>query len=469
MKSTNLCNLKITPYPYQLKGIERGIELKRYINGDECGLGKTLMALATIATAGATPALVICPSSLKINWQREVEKFTNLKALILTDSVKSTFPYLVKMKMFDVVITNYESLRKYFVLDAPVNFTLKDVVFQPSIKIFKSVILDESHRVKDSSAQQTKFTRGICKDKEWVIMLTGTPVVNSPMDLATQLAIMGRMQDFGGLSYFKNRYSTGRNLDELNHRIDSLCYFRREKREVFKDMPKLIRSKVYVELDNCVREEYDTCQNDLRQYLKEYRMLEDPEIRKKMRMKALIKFMTLRYISSMGKVMPVISMVRDMNTNVVIFCSHHDIVNKLMLAFPKAVAVTGRESQAEKQAAVDAFQAHEADIIICSIKAAGVGLTLTASSHEIFVELPWTYADLTQCESREDRIGQKESVNSYITLSKDTIDSRLFKIIMDKRSIASKITGSDDDIPNDEKYFEELMSCLNESGTGECV
>ena len=119
-------------------------------------------------------------------------------------------------------------------------------------------------------------------------------------------------------------------------------------------MPKLIRSKVYVELDDCVREEYDTCQNDLRQYLKEYRMLEDPEIRKKTRMKALIKFMTLRHISSMGKVMPVISMVRDMNTNVVIFCSHHVIVNKLMLAFPKAVAVTGRESQAEKQAAVDA-------------------------------------------------------------------------------------------------------------------
>lgn len=469
MKSTNLCNLKITPYPYQLKGIERGIELKRYINGDECGLGKTLMALATIATAGATPALVICPSSLKINWQREVEKFTNLKALILTDSVKSTFPYLVKMKMFDVVITNYESLRKYFVLDAPNNFTLKDVVFQPSINIFKSVILDESHRVKDSSAQQSKFTRGICKDKEWVIMLTGTPVVNSPMDLATQIAIMGRIKEFGGLSYFKNRYSAGENLNELNAMIHDMCYFRREKKEVFQDMPKLTRSTVFVELDKCVREEYDTCLNDLRQYLSEYRGLTDTEIKKRMRMKALVKFMNLRHISSMGKVMPVISMVRDMNTNVVIFCSHHDIVDQLLLAFPNAVTVTGRDSQAEKQAAVDAFQSREVNIIICSIKAAGVGLTLTASSHEIFVELPWTYADLTQCEAREDRIGQKESVNSYIALGKDSIDDRLFRIIMDKRSIASKITGSDDDIPSDERYFEELMSCINESGTGKCV
>ena len=77
--------LKIEPYPYQLKGIARGLELKRFMNCDEPGLGKTLQSIATINLANAFPCLVICPSSLKINWQREWEKFTDKKAMVLTD------------------------------------------------------------------------------------------------------------------------------------------------------------------------------------------------------------------------------------------------------------------------------------------------------------------------------------------------------------------------------------------------
>lgn len=83
-------NLKIQPYPYQLKGIARGLELKRFMNCDEPGLGKTLQSIATINLADAFPCLVVCPSSLKINWQREWEKFTDKKAMILTDKVRDT-------------------------------------------------------------------------------------------------------------------------------------------------------------------------------------------------------------------------------------------------------------------------------------------------------------------------------------------------------------------------------------------
>lgn len=463
MKYTDSHNaLKITPYPYQQEGIEKGMELKRFINGDECGLGKTFQALATVALANAVPALVICPASLKINWQRECEKFTSLRPLILTDATKSTFPYLVQMGMFDVVITNYESLRKYFVVDAPKDFKLKDVVFQPAIRMFRSVILDESHRVKDPSAQQTKFAKGICSGKDYVIMLTGTPVVNTPQDMATQLAIMGRLSEVGGYTYFVNRYGRGENLEELQSEIRGKCYFRREKRNVFTDMPKLTRSTIVVDMDPDTRKEYDTCENDLRRYLAEYKNCTDSEIKRKMRMKALVMFMNLRHISSVGKVKAAISFIRDMDNNIVVFCEHHDIVDSIVSAFPSAVTVTGRNSQVEKQSAIDMFQARKVQIIVCSIKAAGVGLTLTASSHEMFVELPWTFADLTQCEAREDRIGQTEPVNSYVLLSADSIDTRLYRIIMDKKSIAHRITGSVEDVMNDSMYFDELINCVND-------
>ena len=109
--------LKVEPYPYQREGILYGLDRKRLIIGDEPGLGKTLQSIGIVDTAGAYPCLVICPSSLKINWQREAEKFTDAKALVLTDAVRTTWPYLLQMQMYQYAICNYESLRKYFVWD----------------------------------------------------------------------------------------------------------------------------------------------------------------------------------------------------------------------------------------------------------------------------------------------------------------------------------------------------------------
>ena len=85
------------------------------MNCDEPGLGKTLQSIATINIAGAFPCLVICPSSLKINWMREWEKFTDKKAMILTDKVRDTWTFFFQTGMHQVFIVNYESLKKYFV------------------------------------------------------------------------------------------------------------------------------------------------------------------------------------------------------------------------------------------------------------------------------------------------------------------------------------------------------------------
>ena len=166
-----MINLKVEPYEYQKEGIEAGLRWKRFLIGDEPGLGKTLQSIGVVDTANAYPCLVICPSSLKINWQREFEKFTDKKALVLDNSVLTTWPYLLRMSMHHVAVVNYESLRKYFVWDIHArkgqSFRLKDVVFCPEINLFKSVIIDESHRVKDPTAQQTIFEigRASCRER----------------------------------------------------------------------------------------------------------------------------------------------------------------------------------------------------------------------------------------------------------------------------------------------------------------
>ncbi len=450
---------KYSPYNYQEEGIKKTLEMKRCINGDEMGLGKTGQAIVSVARAKATPCLVICPASLKINWEREVENFTDLRPLILNDAVKSTFPYFIgQLNLYDVVIVNYESLRKYFVVKAEKGAKLKDIVFQDVIKQFKSVIIDESHRCKNPSTATARFVMGICDGKEYINMLTGTPIVNDTMDLATQLCILGRIGDFGGYSNFVNQYSEGKHLSELNAILHNSCYFRRGKREVLKDLPDLTRSKVITELSN--QEEYDLCENDLRSWLKDYKKLTDAEAKKKMRMQALVKFMNLRKLAGQGKVDAAISFIKDSSEQIVVFAEHHDIVDALLEELPDAVCVTGRQNAIQKQAAIDAFQAGQRKVIICSIKAAGVGLTLTASSNVLFVNLPWTFSDLTQCESRCHRNSQKNAVNSWILIGsrgeKETIDSYLYYLIMKKGSMASRVTGATDDALKDEKYFDEL-------------
>lgn len=462
MTATINHHLRLNPYPYQLDGIAFGLKHRRILIGDEPGLGKTLQSIGIVDTAGAYPALVICPSSLKINWQREFEKFTDKKALILDNATRTAWPYFLQIGMFHVAIVNYESLRKYFVWDTGgKEFRLKDVVFNDAIKVFRSVIIDESHRVKDPSAQQTIFTRGIAEGKEWRILLSGTPVVNRAEDLVAQLSIMGRLQEFGGRAKFLADYGENDNLEELSQQLYRRCMIRREKEKVLTQLPDKTRTDLYVDIAN--REEYSLAEADLAEYLRQYTECTDREIRRKMRMEALVKFMTLRSLSAVGKVKQAIDFVRVFLASgkpLILFCSLHEIVDELCKAFPEAVTVTGRDNATDKQAAVDAFQSGDAKLIVCSIKAAGVGLTLTASSNVAFIELPWTYADCCQCEDRAHRIGQKDNVNCYYLLGHHTIDHTLYRLIHHKKSIAAQIMAASDDIPTDTLYFDQLAQAF---------
>jgi SWI/SNF-related matrix-associated actin-dependent regulator 1 of chromatin subfamily A len=481
-------NIPRTPFPFQKKGIAYMMEKRRCINGDQPGLGKTTQAIAAAVALQAKCILVICPSSLKLNWQKEWLEVAGRKSLIMSDSMRNTWHTYYNVGMANIFICNYESLKKYFVQPGWTKpkdgtFRMNTIPFRPTINLFDTVIVDESHRCKDGTTQQTKLVMGICRSKENVFLLTGTPIVNKPKDLVAQLHINnmlkdvvahlpqpidahGRPTDGSGYKRFMNRYCEGgsgaSNLKELNSRLTKTCFFRREKADVLKDLPPKIRQVILCDITN--RTEYNKAERDFVDYLKSVKGCTDSEIKKKLRGEVMVKIGVLKQISARGKMNEVkdhIDEVISSGEKIIVFCSLREIGDKIKEMYPGAVMVRGGMSDEEKNAAVVAFQNDpKVKVIICSIKAAGVGLTLTASSRELFVEFPWTFADCEQCEDRAHRIGQLDSVQSGYLLGENTIDRWCYDLIQKKKSIAQIVTGAVDEVQ--EEIIDELLNLFNQ-------
>ncbi|PZX18081.1 SWI/SNF-related matrix-associated actin-dependent regulator 1 of chromatin subfamily A [Breznakibacter xylanolyticus] len=466
--------LNMTPFPYQKTGIACSLNFKRLIVGDQPGLGKTGQAIATITGANAFPCLVICPSSLKINWQREWTMWAGKKAMILNDRNRDTWHLFANPKnnlfgvsaMVDVFITNYESLKKYFVASIINNggpLRLDQIRFKENINIIKSVIIDESHRVKDASTQQSKIVKGVASGKEYILALTGTPVVNKPRDLVSQLGIIDQLKVFGGHKHFVDRYCQegGTNLKELNFLLRKNCFYRREKTEVLKDLPAKMRQIAYCDITT--RKEYRDALADLEKYLKLYRQATDEQVARSMKGEVMVRIGVLKNISARGKINDVVDYVKDViesGEKIVVFVHLKEVAQMLLKFFPSAVTILGDDDMQTRQRNIDSFQKDpDTQIIICSIKAAGVGITLTASSRVAFVEQPWHPADSEQCEDRCHRIGQKDSVQCIYFLGKDTIDEWIYKVIEEKRSIANTIVGAVDEVET--SIMESVMSLFN--------
>ena len=180
------------------------IQFKSCIQADDMGLGKTMQTILAIDEQKSFPCLIICPASLKINWEEEISTWSNRRGMILNDSIKNTFPLLYQAGIADYFIVNYESLKKFFVIDIPKrkDFRLADIVFNKYKDFFKSVVIDESHRIKDPTTIQAKITAGICINKKNVYCLSGTPVLNKTIELAPQLIVTDKIKYFGGYKKF---------------------------------------------------------------------------------------------------------------------------------------------------------------------------------------------------------------------------------------------------------------------------
>ena len=464
-------NMLVEPYEYQKEGIAYALEKKRCIMGDEPGLGKTAQAIGVLTVSKAFPALVICPASLKVNWQRELKKFGGLNAVILSDENRSTWHRFWELKRQDgrpcaeVFITNYESLRKFFVqrVRRESRFTLKSVDFDERKDIFRTVIIDESHKCKSRSTQQSKFVQGIAQGKEYILELTGTPVVNNNTDLIQQLTIMGRLNDFGGYSKFMARYCAGlrqsSHLKELNYLLRKNCFFRRLKKDVLTQLPDKTRSYLVMDIDN--RKEYKDAERDIIKYLVQYRDADDEKIQKAVRGAIMVKMGILKQISAKGKVQGAIDIIHntiDGGQKLIVFCFLKEVVAALKAEFRDAVTVTGDDNDKQKQYAVDRFQTDEScRLIILNYRSGGTGLTLTAASNVLFVEWPWTAADCSQAEDRAHRNGQNNAVNCVYLLGRETIDEYMYNLIQSKREISNGVTGTEEDVEEKKISQQDLV------------
>lgn len=461
----------LNPYSYQLEGVRYALDNKRCIFGDQPGLGKTLQAICSVVKAhreamvyGETfPVLVICPAALKVNWKREFKKFAGIEACILDDSNRASWEKFWELKRPDgealcpVFITNYESLKKFFVIKVKntSRFTLASIEFDERVRLFKSVIIDESHKCKSSKTQQAKFVEGICKGKKWIFALTGTPVVNNNTDLIQQLRILGRLDDFGGYKQFVSRFCDGpkqsSNMKELHYRLWCCCFFRREKAKVLTQLPDKMRQYITCEITN--RKEYQDAENNFLKYLRQYKHADDDKIARAMRGEVMVRMGILKEIAARGKVKAVADFIHDVidgGEKLIMFAYLKEVVMALKEEFPDAVTVTGSDNITQKQNAVDRFQNDpECKLIILNYKSGGTGLTLTASSRVGFIEFPWTYSDCEQAEDRAHRNGQKNAVNCYYFLGDKTIDEYMYKVIQTKKDIANEVTGTTTQIDED--------------------
>ena len=462
-------SIKAELLPYQRAGVSYASNARRTFIADEMGLGKTLQAIATIEyVQDSYPAVVVCPPSLILNWKAEYNRWLpDRKVAVVTN--RREFP---ESGTYDVVVVGYSNITKW----------------EKELSRHRSYVFDESHYCKTVTAQRTKSAQKIAKSapREGIVLcLTGTPVTNRPSEYASQLDILGRLKEFGGLWGFYRRYCnayqdsfgqwniTGHShLDELNDKLRGVCYIRRTKEQVLSELPPVIHSPVVVEGSVAGMKEYKKAEADIIQYLVDRakqiaRELGEPvgSAAVVARIKAesnehLVRLSVLRRLSARAKMPIVEEWVQeriDDGKKVVIAAHHRDIVDELARKFGN-LRIQGGMSVEEVEEQKRKFQTlpvTEAPVIVLSIQAAKTGHTLTSAQDVLFVELPWTPADVDQTYSRCHRLGQKGSVVATYMLTHGTIDKDIYSLIERKRSVVNVAT--DGGLPIEEANTAQLL------------
>lgn len=445
--------------PYQRAGIAYGMSRDAVLIADEMGLGKTIQAIGIANASSAKRILVICPASLKLNWAREMSKWlTGTRTIGVVVSGKP-FPAT------QVAIINYELLKKFRV----------ELRTQP----WDLLVADEAHYLKNSKAQRTIEVVGSSsrsKDKvEQIpakrrVLLTGTPIVNRPIELWPLVHYLNPAE-YKNFFAFAKRYCNGHNngygwdfsghsnLPELQNRLRASLMIRRMKADVLTDLPAKRRQIIALEPDEAGRKAIAAEQAAEQAHEAEAEALmiavelakasEDPtdyqNAVNKLRDFSTAKFAEigkLRYATAMAKLPTVLEHVADSmdDGKVIVMCHHKDVVRKFQeVLAERCVVITGDTPMEDRQAAVDRFQTDETcRVFVGTIRAAGVGLTLTASSHVVFAELDWTPGAMSQAEDRAHRIGQRDSVLVQHLVLDGSIDARLASTLVSKQAVADK-------------------------------
>lgn len=444
--------------PYQKAGIAYALTRKHVLIGDEMGLGKTIQAIGICnVSPEAKKILIICPASLRLNWRREFLKW----------DVYGRKVFIAHKEEVDwaseelVVIINYDMVKKY----------------RPYIQIhhWDILIADECHYLKNPKALRTQSILGGGKGEAKLdpilakrkIFLTGTPIINRPIELWPLVKAL----DPEGLGSSWKKYvfrycgaeqtrfgfniKGATNLQELQIRLRATIMVRRMKSDVLKELPPKRRQVILLEpskeASNAISSEFKAFEKSkamieaARVQVELAKASEDEEDYKraienmqKTSSTAFEEIAKERHRVALAKVPQALEYIEDLldDGKLVVFAHHKDVVRAIFEKFPQAVKVTGDCSMEERQAAVDKFQEDpECLLFVGSIRAAGVGLTLTKSSRVLFLELDWTPGAMSQAEDRCHRIGQTDSVTIQHLVLDGSLDQSIAETIIRKQEI----------------------------------
>lgn len=440
-------------YTHQEEGVKFLLSRKGCILADDMGLGKSLQSIIAALESGAENILIVCTSSLKINWQREISVFTDDSVII--DSRK--------WKKAKFTIINYDILKNFHTVKKPKKKGEEDIEEELNRHIAESkfdlVIVDEAHNLKNNKSIRGEIMVDLVLNHgiEKVWLLTGTPISNRPMDFYNLLKIIGAKITENWL-FFAQRYCDARkmfrtlkngkkkqilltdgasNLDELAAKTKNLI-LRRLKTDVL-DMPDKVIIPVYHELTNKSWREYELLWDE---YLEKRKL----EKKRGVVERNLVELILLRKFIAMEAIPETIEIAEtalEMDKKVIIFTSFTDELNELSEYFgKKCVTHNGPMSDKEKQKAVDAFQENpNVNVFIGNIKSAGVGITLTKGTVVIFNSFDWVPGSNEQAEDRAYRIGQNDNVTVYYQLFIDTISIRMWEVLKYKAEVIATIIG----------------------------
>ncbi len=472
------CPAGLAYLPFQQAGIRYAMGRPSTLIADEMGLGKSIESIGVFnADPTIRNVLVVCPASLRLNWGREWAKWAARPAQIRVclDSSPVT-------AADEVVIVNDERLK------GESGKALRESILA---REWDLLIVDEAHRLKNPRAQRTQLVLGTpgrkgalrtpglldrCKRR---VLLTGTPLVNRPIELWPILSAVAP-HEFNNFFSFAKRYADAReewvghgrfakkvwkfdgasHLDELQNRMRATCMVRRLKRDVLADLPAKRRQIVVLAPNgaaSAIRHELDRAteleeqQIEARARLALAEANDDPvayeEAARALREAAQVAFTEIskvRHETAVAKIPAVVGYIDDAletldSRKVVVFAHHHDVIDGIIegLGPERCVRIMGNDSPEVRDAAVRRFQNDPAcEVIVGSIGAMGVGLTLTAASTVIFAELDWVPGNVTQAEDRCHRIGQTVPVNVIHLVFDGSLDARMVEILIEKQAIA---------------------------------
>ena len=432
----------------------------------DMGTGKTLTTIAVMGRAYLNEkikkVLVVCPASVVPVWEKEIEQYADFENTVITlegTMIKRNqkLKELVFGKGLKVAVINYESTWRMF-------DDLKE--WCPDM-----IICDESQRIKNHTAAQSKAMHKLGDIAKYKMLLTGTPIQNNPLDVFSQYRFVDKTIYGTSFYIFRNRYVRmggygGHqvigyiNQDELIEKMHSIAY--RVTKEEALDLPEEIKTMRYCELEPSSRKIYDQIKKECYMELEQGEITVTNVLTKTLRLRQITggfinnddketQFVSNAKLDALEEIIN--DVVIDSNKKLVIFAVFLDEISAIKkLVESKGIKyswITGQVKMDERGQMVDDFQnKDDVKVFICQTHTAGLGITLTAADTSVFYSVDFNYVDYTQAMARLHRIGQKNNVNHIHLIAKNTIDTRLMKVLDNKGDISTTI------VDDWRKYFE---------------